>query len=145
MLEAVINAMQVIHAAIPGVTWAPELQEFPGKLEAAQLPAVLPWPTAATWDEPAIGIHRNDIELQVSVFVEAVGNQGYRGDTIATAVQLMDDFRLVYLDYQDISTLGGTVEHISEVAVSGLREITLAGIAYYGFQMTFTAVLKEIP
>lgn len=145
MIESVINAMQVIHAAIPGVTWAPALQDFPGKLEAAQLPAVLVWPTGATWDEPAIGIHRNDIELQVSAFVEAVGNQGYRGDTIAAAVLLMDDFRLVYLDYSAIQTLGGTVEQISEVAVSGLREITLAGIVYYGFQMTFTAILKEIP
>ncbi len=144
MLVETINAMQLIHRVVPGIVSAPDLAEYPDAIEPMQCPYVMTWPTGGTWDEGAIGMHRDETTFKVLVLIAPVA-LGITGAVIANVTALLDSFRHLYLDYEQIQTLGGTVEQCEAITHEGLQVITYAGVEWRGFVLTIPTILKEIP
>lgn len=144
-LKDIINAMQTLHAAVDGIKTAPQMRAYPAKIEPVVCPIVMTWPGGGEWDEAAVGggLGTDWETLTISVYIAPV-SLGYRGETIVQATDLIDAFRPLYLSYLGITTISGTVEQIEQTKHSGLIQLLFADIAFYGFQITVPALVKEI-
>jgi hypothetical protein len=143
-IVATINAVQTVNAAIAGVKRAPELASYPASLNSdTDCPFAFAWPSGGQWDEAAIGLNSDVETITISVLVAPV-SQGIRGTTIALAVTLLEAFRVAYLADEN-QDLADTVEQINSAQHAGLQTLSYAGVEYYGFQITITTLLKEIP
>ncbi|KPL80232.1 hypothetical protein [Herpetosiphon geysericola] len=143
MLTDIIDAMQTIHRAVTGVVTAPPLAEYPDSLEPMQCPFVMTWVGGGSWDEAAMGLHKDETTFRVLVLIAPVA-LGIIGSLLSSSTQLLDAFRHLYLDYENIQTLGGTVEQCGTITHEGLQIITYAGVEWRGFMLTIPTILKEI-
>jgi hypothetical protein len=141
---ATLNAVQTIAGAIEGVKRAPAVASYPASLNGdTDCPFVFSWPSGGEWNEAAIGLTSDQETTTISVLVAPVAT-GIRGTTIALAITLLERFRLAFTDDAN-QDLGDTVEQIETARHDGLRTLLYAGVEFYGFQITITTMLKEIP
>jgi len=128
-----VAALQILHAGINGVASAPTA--MPSNLDQIDLPIALVWPGEATWTLHAIGLHHQDRTYIVRVFVAPVA-QGVAGpdEGYQECMTLMEAFGQAYIDDP---TLGDVVDHIEDIADSGVSgggmELGWGNTAYWGF------------
>lgn len=143
-IVATINAVQTINRSIAGIRKAPALESYPGVINAdVDCPFAFAWPRGGEWSEAAIGLNSDVETIAITVLVAPTAG-GIRGTAIALAITLLEAFRVMYLD-ADTQDLGDTVEQIETAQHAGLQTLTYAGVDYYGFVITITTLLKEIP
>lgn len=137
-LTQIVTGMQTFHAAITGVRTAPAA--MPSQISAALFPLAVTFPGEATWSEQATGMDRQDREMIVRCFVAPVSTGAGVDDGFQDCLTLMQAFGDAYL--ADM-TLGGIVEHISEIRDMGLDgRLEWGGTLYRGFEFRLRVVNK---
>lgn len=133
-LRSTRDALQALHATIPGVKSAPTT--YPGEIRPVMLPLVLTIPGAATWQQVTIGdLRRQDRQYKVQVFIAPVT----QASGLELLPELLQAFGETYLatDVLDApgyqATLTGDEGQITD---TGLVELTYAGQTYIGFEVT---------
>ena len=79
------------------------------------------------------------VHLMVRVVVTAAPG-------VDRAVQSLDGFviqEILDAVYADDKTLGGLVQDVLEVSVSGLREVPIGGVMYLGHEIPFTVIARH--
>ena len=132
--------IQSLVAASSGITSAPTV--MPTALNDVDLPCSLCFPGAATLQLQAAGLHRSDRLYTLRVFVKPVAQGAGVDEGFQEVLPIIQALGLAF--NQNVG-LDNTVDHISELRDSGVRgDMEYAGIAYHGFEMSFSVTEKTI-
>lgn len=138
---ATISKLQSLHAGITGIVSAPT--ERPASLSSVKLPFVFVTPGPANWNPHALGLKREEREYTVEVIAGAVAQGRGIDQNYQKAIGLLDAFGDLYINNQ---TLDNTVDHIGvdggRWRDSGVQNITIAGVAYWGFTIVLPVTEK---
>jgi hypothetical protein len=137
--------LQALHARIPGIVSAPTV--YPVKLNAADLPCVLVFPSAGRWSRPMASsplfqLRSYRVQLYVKPIVQGQGND----EALQLLDALMQRFGETYCNPDNLILANGQYctylrDGDGDVTDSGTTVITFAGVAYHGTQ--FTLNVKE--
>lgn len=137
--QQVIAALQALHAEIEGVASAPT--DYPGSLNATELPCALVVPGEGTHAGGRVGATRTTREYRVHVFCMPVA-QGRDGLGIQRVVELLPRFAAAYFTARVI-TFGGDSAFLDfPFRDTGHAVIEYASMFYHGF--TFTLTISEV-
>lgn len=145
MMETIIELLQSINRAIPGMKTAPV--KYPGSLSTANLPAAIVWPGRATTRQVTAKATTIQTErtYSIRVFVEASGQSNYDIPSWI-AIELLQAYIETY--FRNEVLLDGYAKIVA-ISDSGLMAggdlamqagLTYAGIAYKGFVLSVTIV-----
>lgn len=145
-LEDIIDIIQGINRGVPGIVWAPPLQQYPLKADTAPRPLALTWPTSGTWGRQDFGgKKRIDDVFSIFVYVEPLG-QGQSAQRIAEAARLLSAFRTTWLAVGATGSPTALADPVSagdiqvtfmpaETADSGIGLVTIGGVEWTGFEV----------
>ena len=147
MLVETINLLQAVNRSVAGVKKAPVLAKYPTKLESADLPFAISWPSDGTWHHEGMGgsQKRQDRVYRVLVYVEPLGLNDIPSRAVAAAT-LLQRFIEKYLapetvpladpggsnPYQVTIEEGSGSPHSDGGLVSNL---VFGGVPYHGFEL----------
>tara|TARA_R110000868_G_scaffold117128_3_gene311399 strand:+ start:3027 stop:3467 length:441 start_codon:yes stop_codon:yes gene_type:complete len=143
-IAATITAFQSLHAAVSGVSSAPE--KLPATLDKNRLPLVFTWPGPTVQGDgwkPATGwyIHRRLYVIRCYVALVSQQNTGI-DDGYQTVVPLLQAFGEAYMGNVNLS---GAVAHIGEsISDSGASILVYAGTEYHGFEFRIEVSEKVV-
>ena len=137
-IQSTYETIQTINAGVEGIRTAPT--QMPTALNAADLPCALAIPGGAHWDSQAISLKRQDRSWTVRVYVLPIAQGAGVDEGYQATLPILQALGARYLG--DL-TLGGTVDHIDNLADGGVRgDLTFGSVAYHGFEFTFSVTEK---
>jgi hypothetical protein len=135
----IVAALQTLHAGISGIASAPT--DYPGALNAAELPCVLVFPGEATHICARIGNARTNREYRVHVFCAPVV-QGKDAAGMQSVLDLLPRFVAAYFGARTLVSGSDQAFLDSSFRDSGHAVLEYAGVMYHGF--TFSLNISEV-
>lgn len=148
-LILVVNRMQAIHASVPGVRYAPRLQDYPTALATAHVPAVLTWPVGGSWYAKGGGWRTDERSMLVLLFWSPLGQNDIPAHAHG-ALDLLCRLRARYIESSTIPLAdpgdndGGFQATIESSPERGHQDggieptLQFGGAPYYGARLTVT-------
>lgn len=130
-VKTTIAALQALHAAVDGVTKAPEA--YPLAIQPRELPLVLTWPGAGQWEMAARDLADTVRTYRVEVYLSPL--EAGRGIDAAAqlGITLLDAFGLLYLRTDTLPNGAELQGNTGDLTDTGARVLQYAGIDYNGF------------
>ena len=123
-----LAALQAAHLTITGIASAPTA--MPAALNTATLPIALTFPSAAEWNEQAIGLKRQFREYIIRVYVNPAAQGEGVDEGFQECLPIIQAFGEYYLGHL---TLTDAVDHIGDIRDEGIGILPFAGVDYRGF------------
>lgn len=144
-----INLIQAVNEKIPGMEWAPFLEDYPASIDTAMLPMALTRKTTGEWQGLSDENEATD-GYEITVLVDAI-NQGEYGYVGHKAHTLLDEFRIFYLSDSTYIVNGTRVLQLTPYRVEIRQPVRDSGITvvewpighdrwWHGFTVSLTVV-----